>query len=172
MIHNWQYTKSRAMFFQETKHSSCPLGCGMNETAMHHLSCTTLPASDLRSINRWMSHQNIAPPIQIAIMRSLKAWISDEPIPQFNGDTSDKLDRMTALAHAEQSLIGWTQAFKGRLSRKWTTAQGIWYDHMRHNLPTSQKFPKISEAIHRTNPDEETRCSTNLLQFKPLANTQ
>jgi hypothetical protein len=75
-------------------------------------------------------------------MRSLKAWISDEPIPQFNGDTSDKLDRITALAHAEQSLIGWTQAFIGRLSTKWTTAQGIWYDHMRHNLPTSQKFPK------------------------------
>jgi hypothetical protein len=101
-------------------------------------------------------------------MRSLKGWISDEPIPQFNGDTSNKLDRITALAHAEQSLIGWTQAFKGRLSKKWTTAQGIWYDHMRHNLPTSQKFPKR----YRTNLDEETRSSTNLLQFKPLANTQ
>jgi hypothetical protein len=143
MIHNWQYTKSRAMLFEETENSSCP-------------------------INRWMSHQNTAPPIQLAIMRSLKGWISDEPIPQFNGDTSNKLDRITALAHAEQSLIGWTQAFKGRLSKKWTTAQGIWYDHMRHNLPTSQKFPKR----YRTNLDEETRCSTNLLQFKPLANTQ
>jgi hypothetical protein len=52
------------------------------------------------------------------------------------------LDRITALAYAEQSLIGWTQAFKGRLSKQWTTAQGLWYDHMRHNLPASQKFPK------------------------------
>jgi hypothetical protein len=112
MIHNWQYTKSCTMLFQETENSSCPMGCGMDESAMHHLGCTTLPASDLRSINRWMSHQNTAPPVQLAIMRSLKAWISNEPIPQFNGDTSNKLDRIMALAHAEQSLIGWTQAFK------------------------------------------------------------
>jgi hypothetical protein len=110
------------MLFKETENSSCPMVCGMDETAMHHLGCPSLSASDLRSINRWMSHQNTAPPIQLAIMRSLKAWISDEPIPPFNGDTTDKLDRITALAHAEQSLIGWTQAFKGRLSKKWTTA--------------------------------------------------
>jgi len=114
----------------------------MDEAAMHHLGCPSLPASDLRSINRWMSHQNTAPPIQLAIMSSLKAWISDEPIPPLPGDTTDKLDRIIALAHTEQSLIGWTQVFKGRLSNKWTTAQGLWYDHMRHNLPSSKKFPK------------------------------
>jgi len=83
-----------------------------------------------------------SPPIQLEIMSSLKGWISDKPIPPFPGDTTDKLDRITALAHTEQSLIGWTQAFKGRLSNKWTTAQGLWYDHMRHNLPSSEKFPK------------------------------
>ena len=43
MIHNLQYTISRAMHFQETENSSCPMGCGMDETAMHHLGCTTLP---------------------------------------------------------------------------------------------------------------------------------
>jgi len=111
MIHNWQYTKSRAILFQESENSACPMECGMDEIAMYHLGGTTLPASDLRSINTWMFHQNTAPPIQLAIMCSLKAWISDEPIPQFNGDSSDKLDRITALAHAEQSLIGWTQNF-------------------------------------------------------------
>ena len=94
------------MLFEETESSSCPMGCGMDETAMHHLGCPSLPASDLRSINRWMSHQNTAPPIQLAIMSSLKAWISDESIPPFHGDTTDKLDRITALAHTEQSLIG------------------------------------------------------------------
>jgi hypothetical protein len=100
MIHNWQYTMSRAMLFQETETSSCPMGCGMDETAMHHLGCTTLPALDHRSINRSMLQQNTAPPIQLAIMRSLKVWISDEPIPQFNGDPSDKLDRITALGYS------------------------------------------------------------------------
>ena len=109
---------------------------------MHHLGCSSLPAADLRSINRWMSHQNTAPPVQLAIMRSLKAWIAGEPILPFSGITTDKLDRLTALAHTEQSLIGWAQVFKGRLSKKWTLAQGTWYDHMRHNLPSSEKFPK------------------------------
>jgi len=127
------YEISRDALLHESENSACPMGCGMDEIAMRHLDGTTLPASDLRSINRWMSHQNTAPPIQLAIMCSLKAWISDEPILQFDGDSSDKLDRITALAHAEQSLIGWTQAFKGRSSMKWTTAQGMWYDHMLHN---------------------------------------
>jgi hypothetical protein len=62
-----QYAKSRAMLFQESENSFCPIGCGMDEIAMHHLGCTTLPASDLRSLNRWMSHKNIAPPIQIKL---------------------------------------------------------------------------------------------------------
>jgi hypothetical protein len=76
-----QYAKSRAMLFQESENSFCPIGCGMDEIAMHHLGCTTLPASDLRLLNRWMSHKNTDPPIQLAIMRGLKEWILVEPIP-------------------------------------------------------------------------------------------
>eukprot|EP00979_Chaetoceros_neogracilis_P017635 scaffold10260_cov266-Chaetoceros_neogracile.AAC.48 len=33
-----QYAKSRAMFFQESENSFCPIGCGMDEIAMHHLA--------------------------------------------------------------------------------------------------------------------------------------
>jgi len=109
------------------------MGCGIEETALHHLSCSKIPGSDLRSINRWMSHKNTAPPVQLAIISSLKAWIAADPIPLFLRNDQDTLERLTSLAHSEQSILGWNQAFKGRLSKKWTAAQSKWYDHMRHN---------------------------------------
>ena len=142
MLHNWQYTKSRAMLFQDSDLNTCPLGCGHEETALHHLSCPKIPGSDLRSINRWMSHNNTAPPVQLAIITSLQAWIASEPTPLFSANDQDSIERQTSLAHSEQSILGWDQAFKGRLSKKWTHAQGMWYDNMRHNLHSTEKFPK------------------------------
>jgi len=143
MIHNWQFTKSHIMLFQESDSFVCPMGCGMEETALHHLACPNIPGSDLRSINRWMSHNGTAPPVQLAIISSLKAWITAEPIPNFFGNHLDTLEcLLTSLAHSEQSILGWTQAFKGRLSKKWTAAQGLWYDHMQDNHPSPKKFPK------------------------------
>jgi len=47
MVHNWQYTKSCAMFFQESELCVCPMGCRMEETALHHLACPNIPGSDL-----------------------------------------------------------------------------------------------------------------------------
>ena len=142
MLHNWQYTKSRAMLFQASDSSACPMGCGNEETALHHLSCPKIPGYDLRSINRWMSHNNTAPPVQLAIITSLKAWINSDPTPLFSGNEHDPLERITSLAHSEQSIIGWNQAFKGRISTKWMTAQSMWYDNMRHNQNSKKKFPK------------------------------
>jgi len=142
MLHNWQYTKSRAMLFQDSNSSTCPMGCGNEESVLHHLSCPKIPGSDLRSINRWMSHNNTAPPVQLAIISSLKAWIASDPNPLFLGNDQDPLERITSLAHSEQSILGWNQATKGRLSKKWTATQSKWYDHMRHNHHSKTKFPK------------------------------
>ena len=71
------------MLFQDSDSSTCPMGCGNEETALHHLSCPKIPGYDLRFINRWMSHNNTAPPVQLAIITSLKAWTASEPTPFF-----------------------------------------------------------------------------------------
>ena len=130
------------MLFQDSHSSTCPMGCGNEETALHHLSCPKIPGSDLRSINRWMSHNNTASLVQLAIIISLKAGIASEPNPLFLGNAQDPLESITSLAHLEQSILGWNQAFKGRLSKKWTAAQSKWYNHMRHNHHSKTKFPK------------------------------
>ena len=80
--------------------------------------------------------------LQLAIITSLKAWINSEPTPSFSGNEQDPLERVTSLAHSEQSILGWNQAFKGRISKKWVTAQSMWYDNMRHNQNSKEKFPK------------------------------
>ena len=84
----------------------------------------------------------MAPPVQLAIITSLKAWIASEPTPLFFENNQDPLECTTSLAHSEQSILGWKQAFKGRLSKKWTAAQSMWYDHMHHNQHSKTKFPK------------------------------
>jgi len=67
--------------------------------------------------------------------------IASEPTPLISGNDQDPLECTTSLAHSEQSILGWNQAFKGRISKKWTAAQSMWYDNMRHNQHSKTKLP-------------------------------
>ena len=68
----------------------------------------------------------------IPIARALKYIITcviseTEPLQRRLPASATPFDIMIFQAWQEQKLIGWQQLFKGRLSKKWALAQGMYY---------------------------------------------
>jgi hypothetical protein len=57
------------------------------------------------------------------------AWPSDIPA------IHDTIGRATHIAYFEQEQLGWEQAIRGRLSKKWGKAQNAYYNE-RYKTPT------------------------------------
>ena len=64
----------------------------------------------------------------------IQNWISSIQPLHFPPSTNNPIECLVNIATAEeQSLIGWEEVFKGRLSTKWAEAKQAWYDSLRRN---------------------------------------
>ena len=148
MCHNWQYNHGRAMLFNERDTHTCPMGCNEPETTLHDLRCPRQPGalrpkSDIHAISSWLRCNSTAPPITLAIMKGMTNWTTSLPPPHFPPSTNNKMEHLINSAAEEQSIIGWEEVFKGRISSKWSEAQQAWYDLLhRNHCDLETEFPR------------------------------
>lgn len=95
---------------------------------------------------------NTAPYIQHKLEYGILQWQQrgqDSAWPILPPPYHDTIGRLTHIAYFEQEQLGWEQALRGRLSRKWGKAQDQYYkDRFPNNLHTGSTWTtKVISAL-------------------------
>ena len=139
-MHRWQYTSQRETMLRDSDTESngldgtCPMGCGAVEDNHHYLRCTKQPGCkqlprEIKTIVQYLGNSKTHPDIEAILQRSIMSVLSGD-VPSLNWTTHDPLQELISEAFHEQTRIGWTQLFLGRLSLKWKMAQDKWYHEL------------------------------------------
>ena len=139
---NWQNTGRQKQHFEDSlarnedrppKNAGlCPMGCGQYECSQHFLVCPILQdaqiiSRDLDAVRKWMVSKNTQDELKIVLMTGFTHWLQEGTSKAdwtlSNSDYRDDLE--TAILH--QNMIGWDNAFKGRLAVEWGCVQMRYY---------------------------------------------
>ena len=134
LVHNWINDGHQQDLFSNQLHfTECPADCGQIETHQHYISCYAPPmltqnTKCVISLRKQWAKLRTAIPIARALKYIITCVISEtEPLQRRLPASATPFDIMLFQAWQEQRLIGWQQLFKGRLSKKWALAQGLYY---------------------------------------------
>ena len=131
LAHDWQNDNHQNSLFYKDKSSMCPACNLAEETHMHFLSCSD---PILRRVNQraWdglktvMKKWRTSHFVYRAINAIITAVVCDEdPVRPVLPGTP--LGVVVTRAWAEQQSIGWVHLCKGRMSKQWGIAQGLFY---------------------------------------------
>ena len=117
--------------FDKKRSELCPVCEMVQEESLHYLSCSD---SVIRQLNCQSWNKVLVTIRKLRTTRSVSAalynildGLMDNTTPITPVFPDDDIGTIARQAWEEQQKIGWINVAKGRLSKKWGTAQGFYY---------------------------------------------
>ncbi len=139
--------------FAQDSSNLCPRCNEALETFEHIIQCTE---SHDTTMNAWQTLQKevVAPRMCHALFskfeEGLTSWMSKTDV-QWKGDIpsiEDKVGNLIYLAYTDQTRIGWNQAIRGRISKRWGQAHHA-YTFERYNMAQTTPNAWIAKLIYQ-----------------------
>ena len=130
---------------------ACPRCTRDEETFNHMLQCERIRSETLRSweeTRKMLRTPRFCSAILLQLESGILSWLQTTP-PKWQGprpNESDKIGSLILAAFHDQHIIGWDQALRGRLSKKWGDANNC-YMTERFQLPPSQHDQQIPRIV-------------------------
>jgi len=124
---------------REWNHSRCPQCGEANETTLHVLRCPSPKArtqwkTSIAKLTSWMKTAKTDPMLQLHILAHLRSWSNSRirQVPRIGSP-------IIRQALVDQNNIGWSNFMLGRVSRRFSEAQELYYRFLK-NRKTGKRW--------------------------------